>query len=61
MSERRKIEHKKLIEDLLDDCNNVDTNADHIGLDPEIEQFYTHSIYINGRILEAVDVLEGEK
>ena len=55
------MEHKKLIEDLLDDCNNVDTNADHISLDPEMEQFYAHSSYINGRILEAVDVLEGEK
>ena len=55
------MKHKKLIEDLLDDCNNVDINTDHIGLDPEMEQFYAHSIYINGRILEAVDVLEGEK
>lgn len=55
------MKHKKLIEDLLDDCNSIDTNADHIGLDPEMEQFYAHSIYINGRILEAVDVLEGEK
>ena len=55
------MEHKNLIEDLLDDCNNVDTNADHIGLSPEMEQFYAHSIYINGQILEAVDVLEGEK
>ena len=42
------MENKKLIEDPLDDCNNM-------------EQFYTHSIYINGRILEAVDALEGEK
>ena len=55
------MEHKKLIEDLLDDCNSVDIPDDHIGLDPEMEQFYAHSIYINGRILEAVDVLEGEK
>ena len=55
------MKHKKLIEDLLDDCNNADTHADHIGLDHEIEQFYTNSIYINGRILEAVDVLEGEE
>ena len=55
------MKHKKLIEDLLDDCNNVYTNTDHIDLDPEMEQFYAHSIYINGRILEAVDVLEGEK
>ena len=55
------MEHKNLIEDQLDDCNGVDTTAGYIGLDPEMEQFYTHSIYINGRILEAVDVLEGEK
>ena len=55
------MKHKKLNEGQLDDCNNVDTNADHIGLDPEMEQFYAHSIYINGRILEAVDVLEGEE
>lgn len=55
------MEHKKLIEDLLDDCNSVDTNADHIGFDPEMEQFHAHSIYMNGRILEAVDVLEGEE
>ena len=55
------MEHKNLIEDLLDDCNNVDAHADHIDLAPEMEQFYTRSIYINGRILEAVDVLEGEK
>ena len=56
-----KMENKKLIEDQLDDCNSVDTHADHIGLAPEMEQFRTHSIYINGRILEAVDVLEGEE
>ena len=55
------MENKKLIEDQLDDCNSVDTHADHIGLAPEMEQFRTHSIYINGLILEAVDVLEGEK
>lgn len=55
------MKHKKLIEDPLDNCNNVDTTSGYIGLDPEMEQFYAHSIYINGRILEAVDVLEGEK
>ena len=55
------MEHKKLIEDQLDDYNSVDIPDDHIGLDPEMEKFYTHSIYINGRILEAVDVLEGEE
>lgn len=57
----RKMENKKLIEDQLDDCNGIDTTAGYIGLTPEMEQFYAHSIYINGRILEAVDVLEGEK
>ena len=31
------MEHKKLIENPLDDCNNVDTNADHIGLAPIIK------------------------
>ena len=51
------MEHKKLIEDQLDDCNGVDTTAGYIDLDQEMEQFYAHSIYINGRILEAVDVL----
>lgn len=55
------MEHKKLIEDLLDDGNSIDTTAGHIDLASEIEQFDAHSIYINGRILEAVDVLEGEK
>lgn len=55
------MENKKLIEDRLDDCNSVDTNADYIVLDPEMERFYARSIYINGRILEAVDVLEGEE
>ena len=55
------MENKKLIEDQLDDYNGVDTHADHINLAPEMEQYYAHSIYINGRILEAVDVLEGEK
>ena len=57
----RKMENKKLIEDQLDDCNGVDTTAGHIDLASEMEQFYAHSIYINGRILEAVDVLEGEE
>ena len=55
------MENKKLIEDQLDDCNSIDTTDKYIGLSPEMERFYTHSIYINGRILEAVDVLEGEK
>lgn len=55
------MEHKNLIEDQLDDCNSIDTTAEYIDLSPEIEQFDAHSIYINGRILEAVDVLKGEK
>lgn len=55
------MEHKKLIEDQLDDCNGIDTTAGHIDLASEMEQFYAHSIYINVRILEAVDVLEGEE
>ena len=55
------MEHKNLIEDLLDDYNGADTTAGHIDLASEIEQFHAHSIYINGRILEAVDVLEGEE
>lgn len=55
------MKHKKLIEDLLDDCNSIDTTSEYIGPSPEMEQFHAHSIYINGRILEAVDVLEGEE
>lgn len=55
------MENKKLIEDQLDDSNGIDATAGYICLTPEMEQFYTHSIYINGRILEAVDVLEGEE
>lgn len=55
------MEHKKLIEDQLDDCNGIDTTAEYIGPSPEMEEFYAHSIYINGLILEAVDVLEGEE
>ena len=55
------MDHKNLIEDQLDDCNGIDTTAGYIGLTPEMEQFYAHSIHINGRILEAVDVLEGEE
>ena len=57
----RKMENKKLIEDQLDDCNSLDTLDGDIGLIPEMEQFHAHLIYINGRILEAVDVLEGEE
>lgn len=56
------MEHKKLIEELLDDCNSLDTLAGYIKLAPELEQLRTHLISIKGRILEAVDILkEGER
>ena len=31
------MEHKKLIEDLLDDCNNINTTAGYISLAPIIK------------------------
>lgn len=52
------MEHKKLIEELLDDCNSLDTLAGYIELAPELEQLRTHLISIRGRILEAVDILK---
>jgi hypothetical protein len=55
------MKHKKLIEDLSDDCNSLDTLAGYIGLVPEMEQLRDHLISIKGRILEAVDILKGEK
>lgn len=55
------MEHKKLIEDLLDDCNSLDILANYIGRVPEMEQLHTHLISIKSHILEAVDVLKGEK
>lgn len=55
------MEHKNLIEDLLDDCNSIGTLADYINFVPELEQMYTHLISIKSHILEAVDILKGEK
>lgn len=57
--EGRKMEHKKLIEDLLDDCNSLETLADYISLVPEMEQLHTHLISIKNRVREAVDILKG--
>ena len=54
------MEHKKLIEELLDDCKSLDTLAGYVGLIPEMEQLHAHLISIKGRILEAVDILKGE-
>lgn len=55
------MKHKKLIEDLLDDCNSLDTLAGYIGLVPEMEQLHTHLISIKDRVREAVDILKGEE
>lgn len=55
------MEHKKLIEDLLDDCNSLDTLASYISLVPEMEQLHTHLISIKNRVREAVDILKGEE
>ena len=55
------MEHKKLIEDLLDDCNSLETLAGYISLAPEMEQLYTHLISIKNRVREAVDILKGEE
>lgn len=52
------MEHKKLIEELLDDCNSLDTLAGYIELALELEQLRTHLISIKSRILEAVDILK---
>lgn len=54
------MEHKKLIEELLDDCNSLDILAGYIELAPELNQLRTHLISIKGRILEAVDILKEE-
>ena len=48
----------KLIEELLDDCNSLDTLAGYIELALELKQLRTHLIYIKSRILEAVDILK---
>ena len=55
------MEHKKLIEDLLNDCNGLDILAGYINLIPEMEQLYTHLISMRSHILEAVDILKGEE
>ena len=52
------MEHKKLVEALLDDCNSLDILASYIELAPELDQLRTHLISIKGRILEAVDILK---
>lgn len=52
------MEHKKLIEALLDDCNSLDILAGYIELAPELDQLRTHLISIKSRILEAVDILK---
>lgn len=52
------MQHKKLIEELLDDCNSLDTLVGYIELAPELDQLRTHLISIKGRILEAVDILK---
>lgn len=52
------MEHKKLIEELLDDCNSLDTLAGYLELAPELDQLRTHLISIKSRILEAVDILK---
>lgn len=54
------MEHKKLVEALLDDCNSLDTLAGYIELAPELDQLRTHLISIKSRILEAVDILKEE-
>lgn len=54
------MQHKKLIEELLDDCNSLDTLVGYIELAPELDQLRTHLISIKGRILEAVDILKGK-
>lgn len=55
------MQHKKLIEELLDDCNSLDILAGYIELAPELDQLRTHLISIKGRILEAVDIMKEEE
>lgn len=52
------MQHKKLVEELLDDCNSLDTLVGYIELAPELDQLRTHLISIKSRILEAVDILK---
>lgn len=54
------MEHKKLVEELLDDCNSLDMLSSYIELAPELDQLRTHLISIKSRILEAVDILKEE-
>lgn len=53
--------HKKLIEDLLNDCNGLDALSGYISFIPEMEQLHKHLIAIKDHILEAVDILKGEE
>lgn len=52
------MQHKKLVEELLDDCNSLDTLVGYIELALELDQLRTHLISIKSRILEAVDILK---
>ncbi len=54
------MKHDELIDNLLNDCNSLNTLAGIIGLVPELEQMRVHLIAIEGRILEAVDILKGK-
>lgn len=54
------MKHEKLIADLLNDCDSLNTLTGILGLVPELEQMCVHLIAIEGRILEAVDILKGE-
>lgn len=38
------MQHKKLVEELLDDCNILDTLVGYIELAPELDQLRTHLI-----------------
>lgn len=55
------MQHKQLVEELLDDCNSLDALAGYIELASELEQLRTHLISIKGRILQAVDILKEGK
>lgn len=58
--EKKDNSHDELIDNLLNDCNSLNVLAGYIGLVPEMEQLCAHLISIEGRILEAVDILKGE-
>lgn len=55
------MEHKKLIEDLLNDCNGLDALCGYISLIPEMEKLHKHLMAIKDHVLEAVDILKGEE